>query len=150
MALNQVVGIGSLFTQQWVDGLKHIPEMAVNCKIRIEHPTGDMVYDPVTNTYEQAKDILFDGKSRVQPRRSAINQPIPGNSTSTQKVQFQIPIDAHDFDLAVDTDQVVVYEAELNTSLTKLVYVVSEIVDSGNPFEFTFLCTVDQEARNGN
>lgn len=150
MALNQVVGTGSLFSQAWVDGLKHVPEAGMNCEIRIERYTGDMNYDPETNTYNPVVQVLFDGNARVQPRRSASQQPIPGNSTTKQMVQFQIPIDKYTFDLKADSDQVLVTKAPLNDRLPGYVYVVSEVIDSGNPIEYTFLCSVDQEARRGN
>lgn len=146
MALSDVVG-KPLFTQAWVDGLKHISDISANCEITINHPTGEKTYDPATNTYTPVVDVLYSGIARTQTVTSEILKDVPGNATSVRNVQFQMPVDALTFTLLPDADYVVVTKCDLNPTLLDFKYVVSSVLDSGNPFEYTLMTAVDQEVR---
>lgn len=135
-----------LFSQEWVDSLKHIPESAMVAQIEIYDPRlSEMVWDPTVNEYiETTGDPLYTGKARIQPLASATRRDVVDNDTSVQKVLFSIPIENKG--LALTTyHQVRVLDSPLNPTLTQYVYVVSEFLDSSNPIEKTFYCTVDQE-----
>lgn len=146
MALSDVVG-HKLFTQAWVDGLKQISDISANCEIVINHPTGEKTYDPTTNTYTPVVDVLYAGIARTQTVTSEILKDVPGDATSVRNVQFQLPVDAVNFTLLPDNDYVEITRCDLNPSLLDFKYVVSSVLDSGNPFEYTLMTAVDQEVR---
>lgn len=139
-----------LFDQAWADNLKGVPELGMKATIRLYDPNvSQVVYNPVTDTWTDVETTLYSGKARVQPLRSAAAKAQGGNDTSVQTVLMSIPIAAS---LALDIRpayQVEVLTATLNPSLVGYEYVVTEIVDSSNPLERTFLCTVNQETVNG-
>lgn len=135
----------NVFTQAWVDGLKHAPEAGMAATVDI-YTLGDKVYNPATNQYEFTKTFLYQGKARVQPLRSATPRIMPNNTTSVQTVLISLPIDAVKTEDIRPSVQVRVTSAPLNPSLLMYQYVVKEIVDSSNPLERTILTEVNQEA----
>ena len=137
------------FTQQWVDGLALVPNRFMNADIRImDSEVGDAVYGPTTGKFEApAKAVLWQGQARITPRRTALNHPVPGRTTNTQTVQFQIPISEaidHGLDLRPKQHRVTVVESPLMPNLANFLFVVTEVVDSAAPIEYTFWCNVDQ------
>ena len=137
------------FTQQWVDGLAMIPNQFMSATIRItDSDVGEAVYNRVTGEFEvPARAILWEGQARVTPRRTALNHPVPGRTTNTQTVQFQIPISEaidHGLDLRPKQHRVSVVESPLMPNLANFLFVVTEVVDSAAPIEYTFWCNVDQ------
>lgn len=147
-----IVGLlntSSVFTQEFIDGLKAIPAKFMSATVKISRRDAQPQWDPETGTYTTPSDtVLYEGPARVTPRRAALQQPIRENPTVIQNVQFQIPIDGYDFDLRTNC-LVTVTNAPLNPTLTKYAYRVHEIVDSSNPIEYTFWCVVDEEVING-
>lgn len=136
---------GLIFTQEWVDGLKHVPESGMAATIRIFVPGKETGWDSTTNTPILAPDVvIYEDKARVQPIRAASQKAVPTNTTSVQTVLFSIPIENKALDLKMSY-QVRVLEAPLNPTLVKFKYVLSELLDSSNPLEKTFYCTVDLE-----
>lgn len=134
-----------LFSQTWVDALRGAPESAMVAAVRIYDPnTNNAILDKATNTYINAFTIWYDGIGRVQPLRSANLQNNAGNPTTVQTVLFSIPIANKALDLRPGL-QATVLSSPLNPTLTKYQYVISEILDSSNPIEKTFLCTANQE-----
>lgn len=134
-----------IFTQEWVDGLSGIPEKGMAAKIRILIPGKETGWNPTTNTPILAPDVvLYEDKARVQPVRSSSQKTIPTNTTSVQTVLFSIPI-ANKALVLKPSYQVRVLEAPLNPTLVNFKYVLSELMDSSNPLEKTFYCTVDLE-----
>lgn len=137
---------GTVFTQEWVDGLKAIPAQFMPCSIQIAEEAETPLWDEQTRTYIVNRPVLYSGPARVTPRRGALQQPLRENPTIIQHVQFQIPIDEYDFDLR-NNCLVLVQSSPLNPRLLNYAYRVNELVDSGNPIEYTFWCIVDQEVR---
>ena len=135
----------NIFTQRWVDGLKHVPESGMAAEIAM-YTLGDKVYDEATNTYVYTKNYLYTGKARVQPLRSATPRILPNDTTSVQTVLISLPIDAVLNEDIRPSVQVRVTSAPLNPSLTKYQYIIKEIADSSNPLERTFQAEVNQEA----
>lgn len=136
---------GAIFTQAWQDRYKGVPERAMNCTVELFHadPDDPAVYDPETDTWVKPEVIDYTGKSRVQPLRSSRWITPEGNAAPVQTVLFSIPIDS-DVTLYV-SQQARVLVSPLNGDLTRYQYIIGEILDSGNPLERTFLCTVNQE-----
>lgn len=139
-----------LFSQDWVDALKGVPNRGMKATILLYNPKiSQSVYDPETDEWVDVTQTLYEGKARVQPLRSANRTQQGGNETTVQSTLISIPIDDA---LALDIRpgyQVDVLTAPLNPSLLGYQLVVSEIMDSSNPIERTFMCTVDQETQNG-
>lgn len=138
-----------LFSQAWVDNLKSVPELGMKATILLYNPNvSQSVYDPETDTWVDVTQTLYTGKARVQPLRSANRTGQGGNETTVQTVLLSIPIDeARDIDIRPEL-QVEVLTSPLNPSLLGYQFVVTEIMDSSNPLERTFMCTVNQETED--
>lgn len=139
-----------LFSLEWVDGLKQVPESAMAGSVQFYDPaTGSAVYDPATNTYVTVPAIIGPTSipARVQPIRSASSKNNLANDTTVQNVLVSIPIDiGRNIDLR-PRHRGKVLSAPLMPVLSNFVYVVQEIMDSSNPIERTFYFTVNQEAK---
>lgn len=134
-----------IFSPAFVEALRGAPEAAMDAVVRVFDPdTVNAVLDPETNTYTNTFTPLYTGIARVQPLRGANEQTNAGNPTTVQTVLFSIPIEYKDLDLRPGL-QATVMSSELNPVLTKYQYVIKEIIDSSNPIEKTFLCSVNQE-----
>lgn len=143
--LGSLVGAGLVFTQEWVDALKGVPESAMPASVQIWRKDGEPQYDETTNTYTQAKTIWYEGKARVQPIRNASDKVQPGDSTTVQNVLISVPIGAvKDADFRPQ-NQARVTVSPLNPALCKYQYVLQEIMDSSNPIERTLMFVVNQE-----
>lgn len=136
-----------LFTPEWVNALKGTPESGMAATIAIYDPE-TIPYNPVTKKYDGIPIYIYEGKARVQPIRAESERYQVGNSTSIQNVRVSIPIDAIEIDLTT-AHRVQVLDSSLNPLLLEYEYVVSKIMDSSNPIEKTFQCTVNQEIRFG-
>lgn len=137
-------GIPPLFTPRWVSGLAPVAESGMGAGIEVYTSSLDRVYDIATDTWSSSPDTIhYAGVARVQPIRSARDSSKPGDATSVELVRVQIPI-AATFDIRPDQRVRVVY-APLNPHLLGYQLVVHEIVNSSNPFEQTFECTVNNE-----
>lgn len=134
-----------LFSPAWVEALRGAPESAMDAVVRVYDPnTANAILDKTTNTYSNNFTVVYDGIARLQPLRSVTQQNNAGNPTTVQTVLFSIPIAYKTLQLRPGL-QATVLSSELNPSLVNYQYVISEIIDSSNPIEKTFLCTVDQE-----
>jgi hypothetical protein len=138
---------GPLFTPEWVAAVKGTPESGMTATGQVVR-LGQRVYDPATNTYTYPdRMVLYSGKMRVQPLRTATPRIMPNDTTSAQTVLISMPIAALD-GLDIQTgDRVIVTASPLNAQLTELQYIIKEFMDSGNPVERTVLCEVNQEMR---
>lgn len=134
-----------LFSQAWVDSLRGAPESAMDASVRLYWPSTEMVYDEETNDYTSGPDeVLYEGKARVQPLRTASRVESPGNDTTVQGVLVSIPIATRTVDFRAQMSGRVL-SAPLNPSLVGYAYVLREIMDSSNPIEKTLIFVVDQE-----
>jgi hypothetical protein len=143
MGLNSLSRPGELFTLAWVGAIKSVPESAMSATIHVYHTQGS-TYDPNADEWTETVVDIYTGAARVQPLRSANLKKLPGNETTVITFLFSIPVENNTLDIRTG-HQVVVTEAVLNPALTTYEFVVSEITDSSNPVERTFLCTMNQE-----
>ena len=129
-----------LFSTKWQAGLARTAETAMAANIDVYTPSTDKTYNVDTDTWTRTADTVhYTGKARVQPLRSSRES----TGTTVQRVRFQIPVAYIGF-LRVD-QQVRVNVSPLNPALAQYQYVVVEVVDSSNPFEATFECSVNDE-----
>lgn len=133
----------SLFNSRWQQRYARIVERSMNVTIEIFVP-GEATHDIQTDTWSQSETVLYTGKARAQPLRTARKESVPGNSTSSLPYLFSIPVRYNDIDLRPD-QQVRVLVSPLNPQLPLFQYVIYEVGDSGNPIERTFYASVDQE-----
>lgn len=135
-----------IFTPEWQAAGAAAVETAMPATIRIFRYSGEPEYDPATNTYVRPTETLYEGMARVQPLRGSRYEPSPMDSTYAQTVLLSVPISAaQGTDFRV-SNQARVLTTPLNTVNTEYQYVVTEIIDSSNPFERTLLCSVNLEA----
>jgi hypothetical protein len=137
-------GKSEIFTPRWVAGLAPVAESAMAATVEVYTPTTDRVYDVDTDTWVLGPNTVhYYGKARVQPIRSARIEQNTGDPTTIQGVRVQIPISEQAY---IRPDQRMrVVSARLNPLLLGYQFIVTEMVDSSNPFEQTFECTVNNE-----
>lgn len=135
-----------LFSEAWQDHYRVVPERGMKGKIKIvDLDLSEETYVESQNDYVTVEHVSYTGKARVQPLRSARNVNGPGNDTTVQDVLFSVPIKSAPANLRPLRFHVYVTEAPLNPDLTRMLFVVHEVVDSTNPLERTFICKVNQE-----
>ena len=139
-----VLGVSlTYFNQAWQD--KYSVQIAKYMPTEIVvYDVSNRVYNDSTDTWSETATTYIADIARVQPLRQANEAPVPGNGTRVQDVLVSVPITNNAVDLREGL-QMRVLVAPLNPSLLKYAYIVSEVIDSGNPIEMTFLCRVDQE-----
>lgn len=121
--------------------------------VEIYNPaTGSQEYDAATNSWTGESTTLFTGPARVQPV-NAVNEIADNyNPTFIKTVRVQISYDKNTLVGATGSmpdirpnDRIKVTASAYNESLTKFVYVVTDVLNSSNSWERTLLCKVDTE-----
>ena len=130
-----------LFTQEWVDENKDVPESAMNCVITITRITGTGAWNPETGTVTSTVTTILTTKARIQPLRSSVPKEVPGNDTFTQVMLVSYPVE-YTQEIRVG-DIVKVTSAPQNPDLLRRPFKVKEFMDSGNILERTIQCEVD-------
>ena len=130
-----------LFSQEWVDENKDVPESAMNCAITITRITGTGAWDPVTGTVTSTTTTVLTTKARIQPLRSSVPKEVPGNDTFTQVMLVSYPVTKT---ATVKVGDILkVTASPLNADLLRYDFRVKELMDSGNILERTIQCEVD-------
>lgn len=130
-----------LFSQEWVDENKDVPESAMNCAITITRITGTGAWDPVTGTVSSTTTTVLTTKARIQPLRSSVPKEVPGNDTFTQVMLVSYPVTKT---ATVKVGDILkVTASPLNADLLRYDFRVKELMDSGNILERTIQCEVD-------
>lgn len=131
----------ALFTQEWVNENKVVPESAMNCQITITRVTGTGAWNPETGTVTSTSTTILTTKARIQPLRSSVPKEVPGNDTFTQVMLVSYPVE-YTQEIRVG-DIVKVTSSSLNPDLLRRPFKVKEFMDSGNILERTIQCEVD-------
>lgn len=131
-----------LFSPRWVAGLAPVAEAAQSAKVKVYTP-GSRTYDPDTDSWTITETVHYEGSARVQPIRSSSEVRNTGDSTTLQRVRVQIPTGS--IPILRPDMRLRVTECLLNPSLLTYQFIVVEPVDSSNPVEQTFECTVNNE-----
>jgi len=100
------------------------------------------VYDAVTNTWTGSDTTLYTGPARVQQLNSVSETAENYNPTFLKTVRVQIAASAVDIR---PNDRMRVTACATNATLTKFIYVVTDVLNSSNAWEKTLLCRVDTE-----
>lgn len=135
----------ALFSQAWVDSIKGAPESAMVATVLITDPhSSTRVYDPETDTWNDVSTIVYTGKARVQPLRSAVQKASPGNETTVQTVLVSLPISEKSTNYRPGL-VLEVLTAPLGPALLGYQFVLNDVVDSSNEIERTLMFQVNQE-----
>jgi hypothetical protein len=111
-------------------------------------------YDAITNTWTGSATPIWQGRARVQVTGSSISTNIADstyNPTTVQHIQFQIPFGANELAPGAGiadirpNDIVRVIASPIDDNMTKFVYIVTNVLNSSNPWERTIICRVDTE-----
>ena len=130
-----------LFSQEWVDENKDVPESAMNCAITITRITGTGAWNPETGTVTSTTTTVLTTKARIQPLRSSVPKEVPGNDTFTQVMLVSYPVTKT---ATVKVGDILkVTASPLNVDLLRYDFRVKELMDSGNILERTIQCEVD-------
>ena len=130
-----------LFSQEWVDENKGVPESGMNCAITITRITGTGVWNPETGTVTSTTTTVLTTKARIQPLRSSVPKEVPGNDTFTQVMLVSYPVTKT---ATVKVGDILkVTKSPLNADLLRYDFRVKELLDSGNILERTIQCEVD-------
>lgn len=132
-----------VFSQQWVNRLRHIPTLAYEATVEFFEPnTEGAEWDFETETWTNTETILYTGPARVQPLRSAVDIANNANDATIQSVYMSVA--QLDLDLR-PKHRARVLTCDNNPTLTRYLYVLSEGVDSSNHIERSFLFKVNSE-----
>lgn len=110
-------------------------------------------YDATTNSWTGEATTLFIGPARIQ-QINAVNDTTDNyNPTFIKTVRVQISYNSNTITPAATdampdirpNDRMRVTASPNNQSLTKFIYVVTDVLNSSNSWERTLLCRVDTE-----
>jgi len=136
----------TLFTPEWVQAVKTAPESGMTATVRLYKEVRG-AFDPSTNDYAKTVTEYYTGKARVQPMRETRFVAQPNDSASVQKVLVSFPIDdLLGVEVPMDA-QLRVTKCVLNPVLTKNQFIITDLMDSSNPVERTFMFQVIQEVK---
>ena len=107
--------------------------------------SGDQVYDEATNTWSGTTTTLYSGRARIQQLNTVSETSENFNPTFIKTVRVQIDAATEDSLDIRPNDRMRVTACDSNTALTRFVYIVTDIINSSNPWERTILCKVDTE-----
>jgi hypothetical protein len=103
-------------------------------------------YDALNDVWNVLTTTWYLGKARVQPLRGAMDAEQTGDNAPVQTFLFSIPVAYQSLDLTTAMD-VHVLDAGLNTTLEAFDFRITEIADSSNPIEKTFLAQFNPDVR---
>lgn len=121
--------------------------------VEIYNPnSAGQTYNVETNDWSGTKTVKWTGQARVQPINATSELPDPYNPTLFKNVRVQIAYgrntlagsDGEMPDIRPN-DKMLVTASPYDETLTKFVYVVTDVLNSSNPWEKTLLCRVDTE-----
>lgn len=137
------------FTAAWTNALAKTSERMMPVTIQVNRPGTYGDWNPETDTQDYVPgELLYSGKARAQPLRTAVPANIAGNDTYVQTYLFSLPNWTTSIDFKVG-DDVLVNVAPLNPSLLSMLFTVKEITDAGAIPERTLYAGINLERSRG-
>ncbi len=109
-------------------------------------------YNAETNTWSGTTVTLYTGPARIQPINSVSEVNDAYNPTFIKTVRVVLPYGKNTLDGSDGTmpdirpnDKLKVTASPSNETLTKFLYIVTDVLNSSNSWERTLLCRVDTE-----
>jgi hypothetical protein len=113
---------------------------------------GGNTYDAATNTWTSTTEAVYSGRARIQQVNAVSETSDNYNPTFVKTVRVQIAYNTNEASGAVGAmpdirpgQKMRVTASPYNESLTKFIYVVTDVLNSSNSWERTILCRVDTE-----
>jgi len=113
---------------------------------------GNQEYDATTGTWSTNVTTLFTGRARIQPVNAINESNDTYNPTFLKTVRVQLSYNSNTVTGSTGqmpdirpNDKMRVTSSPYNESLTKFIYVVTDVLNSSNSWERTLLCKVDIE-----
>ncbi len=114
--------------------------------------SSSQVYDAVNNTWTGDATTIYTGPARIQPVGSPSETSNAYDPAFVKTIRVQLPYNKN---TAVGQDvqmpdirpnhRLKVVTSSYEESLTKFVYIVTDVLNSSNAWERTLLCKVDSE-----
>ena len=109
-------------------------------------------YDAATNTWTSTATEVYTGRARVQAVNAANESGNNFNPSFTKTVRVQISYNKNEITGATEAmpdirpnHKMRITAAPYDETLTKFIYVVTDVLNSSNSWERTLLCKVDTE-----
>lgn len=114
--------------------------------VQIYNPaSGSQEYDAAENSWTGSTTVLYTGKARIQPVNAVSEVSDNYNPTFIKTVRVQIEALRTGMADIRPNDRMKVTSCVSNKALEKFVYIVTDVLNSSNPWERTLLCKVDTE-----
>ena len=114
--------------------------------VQIYNPgSSTQVYNAATNTWSGTTTQLYSGRARIQPINAISEIADNYNPTFIKTVRVQIDAATSASPGIRPNDRMRVTACPSNTSLLGFIYVVTDVLNSSNPWERTLVCRVDTE-----
>lgn len=131
---------------RWLTHNREVVSALKLATVQIYNPaSGSQTYDATENSWTGSTTVLYTGKARIQPV-NAVNE-ISDNYNPTFIKTVRVQIDAATSTSADirPNDRMKVTSCASNRALEGFVYIVTDVMNSSNPWERTLLCKVDTE-----
>lgn len=149
---------------RWVIHNRDVVSSLAFATVQIFNPKSvDNEYDPVTNTWSNQVDIVWEGKARIQPRNSSARVGASGSIISaidpgaSQIVEVNIGLKDNQLlgSNGVMPDlrpgfKMRVTSSPFDPTLCNFDFVVRSVINSSNPWHRQILCEVNQELNPNN
>lgn len=121
--------------------------------VEIYSPSSDsQAYDATTNTWTSSATEVYTGRARIQSVNAVNESGDNFNPSFFKTVRVQISYNKNELAGATEAmpdirpnHKMRVTSSPYNETLTKFIYVVTDVLNSSNAWERTLLCKVDTE-----
>ncbi len=122
-------------------------------KVEIYSPSsGSQAYNAATNTWASSATKVYTGSARIQPVNTINEAGDNFNQSFFKTVRVQISYNKNEIPGATlampdirPNQKMRVTSSPYNETLSKFIYVVTDVLNSSNAWERTLLCKVDTE-----
>lgn len=107
--------------------------------------TSSQTYDATENSWSGSTTSKYTGRARIQQLNTVSETSENYNPTFIKTVRVQIDAATTGSQDIRPNDRMRVTACATNHSLTKFIYIVTDVINSSNSWERTLLCKIDTE-----
>lgn len=107
--------------------------------------SGSQVYDVEENSWSGTTTSKYTGRARIQQLNTVNETSENYNPTFIKTVRVQIDAATPTSADIRPNDRMRVTACDSNPALKKFIYIVTDVINSSNPWERTLLCKIDTE-----
>lgn len=141
-----VLNLRSGIDPRWLTYNKRAIQGLFLATVRIYDSNNSLkTYDAATNTWSGTDTEVYSGKARIQPLNTVDTN---GRSISDVNPSFFKNVRVQVLDNNIDirpNHKVVITNSPFNTALTKYIFNITDVLNSSNAWERTFVCNADTE-----